>query len=110
LALVELGNLLQHFDRLLIFASVDQELGGLLEVENNEAQEEDGKRYGAQCEHQVAPSHVTCPRTTGCSGWDISARWCRIWFDEVGRAAVGRDEAVCDDAADNHADGLEQGE
>jgi hypothetical protein len=48
LALVELGNLLQHFDRLLIFASVDQELGGLLEVENNEAQEEDGKRYGAQ--------------------------------------------------------------
>lgn len=106
------GDVVHDLDGLLVLALVHEELGALAEAENKTAQEEDGQGDAPQREEEVPPAHVVVPaaaRRAGLPRRVVAARQ-GVGLGEVGRARHGGDEAEGDGAAEDHADGLEDGE
>jgi hypothetical protein len=110
LRLVEARNVLQHLHRLVVLASVEQELWAFLESKEEHSCEEDGECDGSQREEQVAPPRIriACAACVACS--NVIARWQRVALREVGRATVEGNKAVGNRAANHNADGLKNGQ
>lgn len=64
LLFIEGGNVLEHFQRCVIFALMDQELGRFLEVEHDESKKKRKKGYRAAKKrkyvNRAVGSHVDC--------------------------------------------------
>lgn len=99
--------MLENGHCLIVAAAVDEVLRRLLEPEDDESQEEDEQRYGAQCEQCVTPTHVASFRTAPLARrHSIAGRECAFSEAEIRLAGVFGDESVCDRGADHHSDGL----
>lgn len=59
-----MGNVLDHRDGLLVLTFVDEELGRLAELEDEEAHTKHGQGDAAQREQQVPPPHIVAPPAT----------------------------------------------
>lgn len=114
LGLVVVGarNVLHDANGLFVLALVDEELGALAKVEEEEAQAKHGERDGPQREEQVAPALVVVAPAAGLPRGESGriARGERVGLGEVGAARHGGDEAEGDGGAEDHADGLEDGQ
>ena len=101
---VELCNLVQDLYGFGFPASGKQELGRLVEGENEEAEEEDEQRDAAEDDDEVSPTHVARNGAAFFASTDGFAR------GELGTAAVLCGSAVGDTRGGDDTDGLPKGE
>lgn len=90
LGLVLVGNPVDCSNGLLLATTGKQELGGLVEMEQEEAADKHDHGQGAHGEHQVSPAHIVVLSAARDSAADFVAG------GQVIRAAISRDEAPGD--------------
>lgn len=109
-SLVDSGHVLQRLDGLRVLAAIEEKLGRLPEVEDDEAQDEDAQRDGPEGEEEMSPARVGGAGAAVGARGDVATRGQRVGLGEVGRAGLVRNKGKGDDAADDDADGLEDGQ
>jgi hypothetical protein len=97
---VELGNLVQDLDGFGLSASAQQELGRLVESEDEVAEAEDNQSHEPQDDDVVPPAHVT---RDGAAGFAASDSFAGRQFDV---ATIFRGSAVGNARSRYNANGL----
>jgi hypothetical protein len=87
LGLVLVGNPVDCSNGFILATTGEQELGGLIEMEQEEAADEHDNSQGAHSEHEVSPAHIVVLSAAGDSVTDYVAG------GQVIRAAISGNEA-----------------
>ena len=101
---------MKNFDGLLVFPSVQQEFGRLLEAKYHEAEEENTQANSTEGYHYVTPAHIASFRATSLTRSELRAVTSESWFAiRIIGARVLRDETIADGGCNHNTNGLKYG-
>jgi hypothetical protein len=103
---VEFGDSVKDIDSFLLFTLGQQELGRLVEVENEESQEENEKSHSSEDDEEISPTHVGLSGTTCFSGREFGV----LAAQNIGITSVFGNSTVSDTGSSDHTDWLPHGE
>lgn len=104
--------MLHDANSFLILALVHEELWALAEIEQEKPQAKHKEGDAAQRKKEIAPAHIVVAPAAllaWCEPGGVARRESTC-LGKVGAAGHGRDEAKGDGGAEDHADGLEDGQ